>query len=170
MSKDNGNRRPGHYPAPLTPTYLDESEGRIVPVNKLTLAPGDDNREFTILLRPHTGLERDKDFALLRFVNMMQEEARSKNEGELSIILNHQSEFDDVCVKALGLDDEEGLVNYQKLTIFEAYEAFQYAIEYRKGGMRDKQVQAALKKLKGEPEKSPQAETALPLPESETTA
>lgn len=167
MSKENG-RRPGHIPQ-LTPTYVDEDEGRIVPVNKLTMAPGDEDREFTILLRPHTGEEREKDFALLRFVNAMQEESRTSNKGELEIILGKQAEFDQVCAAALDVDNEIDLPKYNKLTVFEQYEAFQYAIEYRTGGMRDKQVQAALKKLKGEPEKSPQAEIALPLPELETT-
>jgi hypothetical protein len=166
MSKQNG-RRPGHYPE-LTPTYVDEAEGKIVPVNKLTLAPGDEEREVTILMRPHIGSDREKDFALLRFVSMLREESQKSGKDDLEIILSKQEEFDKVCADALDMDGDDLLPKYRNLTVFEQYEAFQYAMEYRTGGMREKQVQAALKKLKGEPEKSPQAEAPLPLPESET--
>ena len=136
--------------ADLTPVYIDRAMDIIIP-NKVTLAPGDPDREKTILLQPHVGEEgRKKDTDILEFLDRMRK-AQGDDADDMSFFTQHQEELYRVAAKALDLSVEELKNSY---TLFETAQGFMAAMSYRSGQSAQEAVQAAIKKYREGQEKA----------------
>jgi hypothetical protein len=124
------------------PTYKD----KIPVINKITIAPGEE-REVTLLLKPHVGSEgRKKDGKIISFVAGLSEEMDD------AVLINKFAEDDEwlkIASIVLDLDDDEGETVLNNLTIFDIVGAFKDAIPYRTQQVKRPEVEESLKKLRG---------------------
>lgn len=125
------------------PTYLD----KVPVINKVTIAPGEE-REITLLLKPHIGeAGRNKDAKIIAYMVSQSDEM---SEADMVMKFASDPEMLDVAKIVLDLDDDEGQLLMDSLTLWDIVYAFREAVPYRTQQIQHPKVQEALKKLRGD--------------------
>lgn len=138
--------------AVIEPDYIRRARGEIIPANLVTIAPGDPERETTLLLKAHIGKSgRLADEKIIEFIGKLRNSDEANKLDEMELFMMFRDELWEVAAYALDyptMDEPSPEVLQEKFTFFEVARAFQQSMGFRTNGFADQATEEALKKYK----------------------